>query len=193
MLHRFVAAVSNAFVGPMAPVAGPTSNFATGSDRLPASLRARTTMVAAPDRIVTPTSAFEPTEGPNAPLRINNNGGVWRQIFFNVYVLLHSFVKFLMYNMCSSTAVVAVLVALLAALDLSTYGSGFVPHPSVQYSTYSGLLFRALLRSRFFMGIIYNYTVRDARRLCIAQQGLPKLCCNFELGARYSSTCNCIF
>lgn len=66
--------VSDAFVVPMtAPLAAPSA-FAAKND-----VGGTPTMVATPDRVAASasSSAFEPTEGPNAPLRVNNNGEVW--------------------------------------------------------------------------------------------------------------------
>lgn len=61
--------MSDAFVVPMS---APSAFGASGVR--PAGTT--TTMVATPDKVVTSSSAYQPTEGPNAPLRVNNNGEV---------------------------------------------------------------------------------------------------------------------
>ncbi len=75
--------VADAFVAPMMPApsafAGNANINTAGSGSGAGVVRPAgvvPTMVATPDRVVTSSSAFEPTEGPNAPLRVNNNGEV---------------------------------------------------------------------------------------------------------------------
>ncbi|CAM9413552.1 unnamed protein product [Ectocarpus sp. 4 AP-2014] len=68
------ASVSDAFVVPMMAPRGPPYAFAAKN-----KVGGPPTMVATPDRVSTSasSSAFEPTEGPNAPLRVNNIGQAW--------------------------------------------------------------------------------------------------------------------
>ncbi|CAM9449700.1 unnamed protein product, partial [Ectocarpus sp. 13 AM-2016] len=68
------ASVSDAFVVPMMAPRGAPSAFAAEN-----KVGGTPTMVATPDRVSTAasSSAFEPTKGPNAPLRVNNNGQAW--------------------------------------------------------------------------------------------------------------------
>lgn len=65
---------------PAPPAFAGNANTNTGGSGSGAGVRPAgvvPTMVATPDRVVTSSSsAFEPTEGPNAPLRVNNNGEV---------------------------------------------------------------------------------------------------------------------
>jgi len=74
--------VSDAFVAPFtAPPALSTSTpkatfGGSGSSAARPASGIATTMVATPDKVVASSSAYEPTEGPNAPLRVNNNGEV---------------------------------------------------------------------------------------------------------------------
>ncbi|CAN0330769.1 unnamed protein product [Ascophyllum nodosum] len=80
--------VSEAFVAPRPPLAGlAPSSFASAVGITPCCAPAGvvTTMVAAPNSIsagATETragaAAYNPLDGPNAPLRSNNNGEVWR-------------------------------------------------------------------------------------------------------------------
>ncbi|CAM9410946.1 unnamed protein product [Ectocarpus sp. 6 AP-2014] len=66
--------VSDAFVVPMMSPPGGASAFAAKN-----KVGGTPTMVATPDRVSTSasSSAFEPTKGPNAPLRVNNKGKAW--------------------------------------------------------------------------------------------------------------------
>lgn len=73
--------MSDAFVAPFTAPAAPAAfagkaSLGGGSNGARPAAGIATTMVATPDRVVTSSSAYEPTEGPNAPLRVNNNGEV---------------------------------------------------------------------------------------------------------------------